>query len=273
MIAAIIQCRLGSTRLPNKIFMKIEGKTILDHLIERVKKSKYIERIIIATTTKKIDDRVVEFSRKNSFDYYRGSESDVLDRFYQTAKKFNVDTIVRVTPDNPMIDPKVMDFVIKKFLEYKYLDYASNVYPTQTFPNGLDTEVFSFKALKYLWGKTKDRVDREHVTFYIKNHPTEFKTYCIKSKVNLSSIKVSVDRNKDLIFVKKIFKELYKNGEIFYLEDITKLLRKRGELLKINMDEIVNEGLMISLKREKRTGDINNLKKELVIRKTKASLF
>jgi spore coat polysaccharide biosynthesis protein SpsF len=152
-VTAIIQARLGSKRLPGKTLMTIEGDTLLGHLVNRVKACTFVDNIIIASTIRSRDDKIVSFAKKHDLGFYRGSEEDVLDRFYKTAIQFDVRTIVRVTPDCPLLDPRVADLVINHYLRGNY-DYVSNVLDRR-YPDGLDTEVFSFQALERTWQEAK----------------------------------------------------------------------------------------------------------------------
>ncbi len=179
-VTAIVQARLGSTRLPGKTMMPLEGEPLLGHLVRRIRKSQLISGIIIATTTQERDDRIVRFAEEKNVRWYRGSENDVLDRFYQAALLHQLQTIVRVTPDCPMLDPRVTDRVIEKFLEGGH-DYVSNVL-TPPYPDGLDTEVFSFAALERAWKEARLPSDREHVTAYIVKHPEVFKLFNVDNK-------------------------------------------------------------------------------------------
>jgi len=235
-VVAIVQVRTGSTRLPAKILEDIMGKTMLWHFFERIKKSKLINKIVIATTTKERDNVVVEFAKENSFEFYRGSEDDVLDRFYQTARIHKADPVVRVTPDCPLIDPQIVDEVIKQFLESNY-DYICNTYSMEgkpVYPPGFDVEIFSYGALEKAWRGAKDLLEREHVTLYFRRHPELFKIGSVGPKEDLSHIKLDVDYARDLKFVREIYKRLHKEGEIFYLEDILNLLKKYPALMDIN---------------------------------------
>jgi len=232
MIAAIIQARLGSTRLPGKTLMTIEGESLLGHLISRVRASKFVDDIIIATTTKDSDTEIVKFARTNGLKFYRGSEEDVLDRFYRTALKYDVKSIVRVTPDCPMIDPIVMDFVISHYLKEGY-DYVSNTI-SRTYPDGLDTEIFSFQALEKAWKEAKLPSDREHVTPYIYKHAELFRLFNVrKDGEDLSWMRWTVDTAKDFNFVSKIYSKLYYPNKIFHMQDVVRLLRESPELMEI----------------------------------------
>jgi spore coat polysaccharide biosynthesis protein SpsF len=245
-VTAIIQARLGSTRLPGKTLMEIEGESLLGHLLSRVRASKLVNDIIIATTDEKRDDPIVEFARNREVNCYQGSENDVLDRFYQVASEFKVENIVRITPDCPMLDPVVMDSVISKYVDGGY-DYVSNTI-TPTFPDGLDTEVFSFAALEKAWKEAALPSEREHVTAFIVNHPELFSHLNVaKQGKDLSWMRWTVDTGQDLEFAKKIFAELYSPDKIFYMDEIISLLERKPELLDLNRGISRNEGFLKSL--------------------------
>lgn len=231
--------------------MEIEGESLLGHLVIRIKVSSYVSDIIIATTEKDRDDRIVEFAKDRNIKYIRGSEEDVLDRFYKASVKFNVENIVRITPDCPMLDPLVMDSVISEFIESDF-DYVSNTI-TPTFPDGLDTEVFSFQALEKTWKGAKLLSEREHVTAYIVKHPELFDLHNVaKDGEDLSWMRWTVDTSKDLEFISNIFNKLYSADKIFYMKDIIKLLTKSPELLEINAGTSRNEGYRNSLLKDRR---------------------
>lgn len=242
MIAAIIQARMGSTRLPGKTLAPIQGKPMIQHLVQRVQASSLVEDVIIATTTKDRDDVLVEFAQGLGLKYYRGSEEDVLDRVYQAALRFGVEHIVRVTPDCPLLDHQVMDGVIETYLSGEY-DYVTN---TPSCPDGLDVEVFSFKALEQAWQKARLPSEREHVTDYIQNSG-EFRLFNLVSPVDLSHFKWSIDTEDDLAFVRAVYEKLQDKGEIFYLQDVLATLRKYPELLHINQNSVPNQGYYKSI--------------------------
>lgn len=247
-ITALIQARLGSTRLPGKTLMLIEGESLLAHLVKRIKASRYINDIVIATTTNEKDNAIVEFAKNENLKFYRGSENDVLDRFYQASVLYRLETIVRVTPDCPMLDPDVMDIVISKFTDGNY-DYVSNVI-TPTFPDGLDTEVFSFRILEKTWHEARLPSEREHVTAYILKHPELFKLFNVKRDgEDLSWMRWTVDTKRDLEFVKEIFQRLGNSG-IFHMDDVIELFGENPDLLKINSGITRNEGYLKSLKKD-----------------------
>jgi spore coat polysaccharide biosynthesis protein SpsF len=250
-IATIIQTRMASTRLPGKVLMTVVGKTFLELLLERVKHSKHITETVIATTTNHKDDVLYDFCKQKGIKVFRGSENDVLDRYYQTAKEFKVDVVVRITSDCPLIDMYVVDKVIEEFLKEKY-DYVSNIAPP-TYPDGLDVYIFSFKALETAWKETKftetpqnqsekdDNYRREHVTPYFWQNPTEFKIGNISQKEDMSQKhRWTLDYEEDYQFLKRVFEELYKEGQIFYMEDVLDLVKRKPEVYALNVNRVQN---------------------------------
>jgi len=250
-VTAIVQVRMGSTRLPRKVLNDIVGKPMLWHVINRVKKAKLIDEIVIVTTTEDEDEIIAKWAKNNNLKCYRGSVEDVLDRYYQAAKKFKANTIVRVTPDDPLKDPEIIDKVIKFYLDNKInLDFVSNTIKP-TYPEGLDVEVFSFSTLKRAWEEAKKKSEREHVTPYIWNHPDKFRLANVaKEGENLSHLRWTVDYPEDLEFTRAIYARLYKEGKIFLMQDVLDLLKKCPELAKINKGYIRSEGYLKALKEE-----------------------
>jgi spore coat polysaccharide biosynthesis protein SpsF len=231
---AIIQARMGSTRLPGKILKDIQGKPMLWHVINRVNYSNLIDKIVIATTDNKEDDKIEGFCKTNDISSYRGSQKDVLDRYYQVARIYQVDLIIRITSDCPLIDPDIIDKAIEHYLNNKEkVDYVSNTLE-RTYPRGMDAEVFSFGVLEKVWQKAKKQYEREHVTPYIYENPDTFNLSCIKNENDLSYLRLTVDEEKDLELVIGIYKKLYKKNNIFYLEDIVKLFEEYPELKSVN---------------------------------------
>lgn len=249
MIVAIIQARTGSTRLPGKVLVDIGGKTLLEHVVDRVRHSRLIEKIVIATTTRDRDQVVVDMARGWGLEVYRGSEEDVLDRFYQAARTYGAETIVRVTPDCPLIDPHVIDKVIQRYLKGD-CDYAANTLKC-TYPDGLDVEVFSRMALEKAWNEAKWSSEREHVTPYIKKNPGKFRCANVENDVDIHHLRWTVDEKKDLDFVREVYNCLYHEGRIFYMEDILELLSQHPGLKEINVVIASNEGYAKSLKEDK----------------------
>ncbi|QIB27498.1 cytidylyltransferase domain-containing protein [Caloranaerobacter azorensis] len=234
-VVAIIQARMGSTRLPGKVMKDLFGKTVLAHVVERVKRSKEVDEIVIATTTLEKDNVIVKEAEKCGVKYFRGSEDDVLGRYYYTAKDNNADIVVRITSDCPLIDPIIIDSIVKFYKENDY-DIVTNAgidLSQRTFPRGLDTEVFSFKILEKIFNNAKENYQREHVTPYI--YENSNKIYYYKNDVNYSDHRWTLDTEEDFKLIKEIYRYLYKGEHNFYMEDILKLFKEKPELKKINI--------------------------------------
>ncbi|WP_243388200.1 cytidylyltransferase domain-containing protein [Bacillus kexueae] len=233
-VAAIIQARMGSTRLPGKVLKKVLNKTLLEYQIERVKRAKTIDEIIIATTTKESDNPIVELCEHLSVPYYRGSEEDVLSRYYEAATEFNVDVIVRLTSDCPIIDPNVIDKVVKHYNDnLGQFDYVSNTL-TRTYPRGMDTEVISYEVLERVYKEAKELVYREHVTAYIYHHPNQFKLCNVSYEKDESKHRWTVDTKEDFELIEKIISELYSENTYFNIEDVLMVVNKNQSWLDIN---------------------------------------
>jgi len=245
MPTAIIQARMGSTRLPRKVMLNILGKPVLWHVVNRVSKARLIDGLIVATTVKLEDDIIAEFCKSNGVLVFRGSENDVLDRYYQCAKEYNIKDIVRITADCPLHDPNVIDMVIKEYLGGD-CDYACNTIK-YTFPDGFDVEIFSFTALEDAWKNAKLTSEREHVTPYIRKNE-KFRKKNVFSNKKYPLYRCSLDHPEDYEFIKRIYEGIGK--EMFYIDDVINYLRKQQELLKINQHIEINEGYLKSLKED-----------------------
>ena len=234
--AAIIQARMGAARLPGKVLMEIEGKPMLWHIVERLKHSALIDRIIVATTEDKKDDPIEELCLKNRIDLYRGSEDDVLDRYYRAAKEYSVKNIVRITGDCPLVDYQIADYVISKHSESDAgADCACNVIK-RTYPRGLDVIAVSFGALEKTWKEAKEPHHREHVTAYLFEHPEKFKILNVEHAEDLSNLRWTVDEENDLVFVRGVYKRLYSKNKKFLMGDVLKVLEYEPALVDINKD-------------------------------------
>ncbi|MFA7288397.1 MAG: glycosyltransferase family protein [Melioribacteraceae bacterium] len=232
MIVAIIQARTGSTRLPNKVLKNLCGKPLIWHIINRLKYSKKIEKIVLATTQNENDDTLEKWARENGIDCFRGNENDVLDRYYKAAQYFSAGTIVRITADDPFKDPYIIDEVLELY-EKNNLDFAYNNKPP-TFPEGLDTEVFSFDALEIAFKNSVDPFEREHVTQFFYRNPSIFKQLCLFNETNLSYLRWTIDTQLDWDMVEIIYNRLYKLNEIFSMFEILDLLKKEPDIARIN---------------------------------------
>jgi spore coat polysaccharide biosynthesis protein SpsF len=231
-VVAIIQARTGSTRLPNKIFSKLSGFNLLYHVVDRLKPSKEINKIVIATTTSAKDNGVEDWCIENHIDCYRGSEENVLKRYYEAAKKFKAEIIIRITADDPFKDYRIIDKAINILKEDNF-DFVCNNSPV-SFPEGLDVEVLTMDALYISFSNSISSFEKEHVTQYIHRNKYFFKVFNIKNDKDLSSFRWTIDTKEDYIFVKEVYNRLYKNNSIFLPEDIYKLLAKNPHLLEIN---------------------------------------
>ncbi|ENK0555901.1 glycosyltransferase family protein [Clostridium botulinum] len=233
-IGAIIQARMGSTRLPGKAMLNLCGKTVLDHVIERVKQSEYIDDIIIASTSSQKDDLIINQAKKNKVKYFRGSEENVLSRYYYSSLENQLDVIVRITSDCPCIDSFVTDDIIKFFIRNKY-DLVTNGgsdLSNRTYPRGLDVEVFSFEVLQDAFVNGKEKYQQEHVTPYIYENYKNI--YYYKNDIDYSKYRWTLDTEEDWILVKEVYKELYNGKHDFYFRDIINLFCERPELSEIN---------------------------------------
>jgi glutamate-1-semialdehyde aminotransferase/spore coat polysaccharide biosynthesis protein SpsF (cytidylyltransferase family) len=243
-ILAIVQARMGSTRLPGKSVAEICGRPLLWHVVNRVRGAQLVDSIVVATTDRPSDDAIAELCARENILCFRGDEQDVLDRFYNAASKYHADTLVRITADCPFIDPEVIDKVIACF-QQGGCDYAANVL-RYTYPDGLDTEVFSFVALEVAWREARKPSEREHVTPYLR--AGGFRTANVESDspVPMGKYRWSVDRPSDLEFVRSVYAAFAGNGN-FGFRDIFRLLKEKPELATIQADIITNEGYYKSL--------------------------
>ena len=226
-----IQARMNSKRLPGKVLFKIYGKTILEHIIERLLQSKKIKDIYILTSKSKNDDPIVNLSIKKGFRYFRGSHNDVLSRFYEAAKLLDIDFVIRCNADNPFIDYSILDQMVEEFTIRNY-DYLSTILKP-TFPSGIHIEIFKKKILNLAHENCKSLKRREHVTPYI-YHNKRLNVKNFKNKKNLSFHRWTMDYKEDYIFIKEIYKHLYKKNRYFNLNDIIYLIEQNPHLTKIN---------------------------------------
>lgn len=251
-IIAIIQARLGSSRLPGKVLMDIEGKTMLERVVERTRRAKLVQEVLVTMPLSSLDDRLAEFCKEQGIAFERGREEDLLDQYLQAANKHNAQIIVRITADCPLIDSEVIDRAIQMFTESD-VDYLSTGRLVTTFPDGLDTEVFTISSLKKAWNEARLPSEREHVTPYIWNHPELFRIITMKNDRDLSSLRWTVDEMRDIEFVRSVYSVL--KDEPFGLVDVLRLLDQKPELKDMNADITRNSGYFKSLH------DDNNLVK------------
>ncbi len=234
-IIAIIQARMGSSRLPGKVMMDIVGKPLLWHIVNRLKYSKLINKIVVATGNGEENDVIEGLCKRYNIDYYRGSEEDLIDRYYQTSKLFDADVVVRAPADCPLVDPEIVDKVIDFFLKnINSYDYVNNSRPHITYPHGLDVETFSFCLLEKLWREIKDPFRREWFTTVIFENPEKYKISCLKNDVDLSHLRLTVDYKEDLELIRYIFQNLFTDNVCFSLKDILELYSRNQKMFNIN---------------------------------------
>lgn len=232
-INAIIQARCGSTRFPNKVFAEINGKPLLWHVVNRLKYTTLINDIIIATTTNDIDDVIEEWCKTEGVKCFRGSEDDVLNRYYSASVAYPSDVIVRVTADDPFKEPAVIDRVIRKLID-EHMDLVTNNFPP-SFPEGLDCEAFTFRVLEEMEKTTHDAFEREHVTQYVYHNPDMFKIGNVISDTQLSSYRWTIDNQEDYEMVKAVYeKRQADKDDILLMKEILEILENNPEIAAIN---------------------------------------
>ncbi len=241
-ITAIIQARTDSSRFPKKVLKKINGKTIMQIMYQRLKKSKLIDQIVFAIPKNKDEMELKRHLKKNKFFIFEGSKNDVLDRYYKTAKKFKSRIVIRLTGDCPLVDPEIIDNMIEKFLKNKF-DCVLN-YSPPTFPDGLDVAILTFDCLSRTWKMSKNQFDREHVMPYIIKN-SKFKKYNYTSKINLSKERWTIDEPQDLEVIKNVFKN-FKKDLNFSWKQVLKLKKKKPYLFDANKNILRDEGATLS---------------------------
>jgi len=230
-IITIIQARMGSTRLPGKVMLDLCGKTVLARVVERVRRSRLAGEVVVATTTQPADDRVVGECVRLEATFFRGSESDVLDRYYLAAKQSGADAIVRICSDCALIDPEIIDRTIQSFLD-EQADYASNALD-RTYPRGLDTEIMSWEALERCWREARAFYQRSHVTPYIYENPDQFRIVRVRTEEDYSDCRWTLDTPEDLAFVRAVYDRI-ENKDGFSWRDVLRVLEQEPELAELN---------------------------------------
>ncbi len=233
-ICAIVQARMTSTRLPGKVLMMAAGKPMLEHLVERVRRAPPLDGIIIATTVNDSDDAVVRLANDLSVGYYRGSEEDVLTRVLEAAKAYDVDIIVELTGDNPLIDPAMIVDCIRLYMDSD-VDYASNILEPGL-PHGFPVQVFSTKVLADVARRTDDPIDHEHVSLFIYRNPDIYRTMAmpVPSDLHRPEVQLTLDEPDDYRLISSVFEALYANNPEFTIRDVLAYLDSNPELLEIN---------------------------------------
>jgi spore coat polysaccharide biosynthesis protein SpsF len=230
---AIIQARMGSTRLPGKVLMDLAGEPMLARVVRRVQRARTLHAVMVATTVEPADDPVVDLCAAHGWPCARGSQDDVLERYHLAAQAAAADIVVRITADCPLIEPTVIDRVVEEFLAGQPgIDYACNWLPARTFPRGLDTEVFSFVALDRARREDHNPAWREHVTPFIYRQPTRFHIHGVTNAVDLSDLRWTVDTQEDLTFARRIYD--WFGDDAFGWQEVLAVLKQHPEWLEIN---------------------------------------
>lgn len=232
-IVAIIQARMGSSRLPGKVMADIAGQPMLVRVVERTLRARILDAVVVATTVDSLDDAIMELCQSRGYTVFRGSVFDVLDRYYQAAKYYQAEVVVRLTADSPLIDPCLIEQTVSTFLSASpAVDYASNRI-VRTYPIGLDTEVFSFNALARTWSEADDDYYREHVTPYMYEPGTPCSILSVESDEPLGHYRWTVDTPEDLKLIRHIYRH-FDGHDNFTWGDVVDLMRRKPELVAIN---------------------------------------
>ncbi len=235
MAGAIIQARMGASRLPGKVLKEVNGVPLLKFQVERVNHAETVDKIIVATSSAPQDEAIADFCKKNDIECFRGDENDVLARYYECATHYGVETIVRLTGDCPLIDPVIIDETIR-LLKENDIDYAANTVPPETslYPDGSDVEVFSMQALERAHRECKDAHDREHVTFYFWKYNNDFRNLQLTHDKDYSKYRFTVDYPEDLKVIDFIIKELSIRKQFGYLNELIKILDDNPQVKEQN---------------------------------------
>jgi len=233
-VVVIIQARMQSSRLPGKVLKNILGKPLLGYLVDRVRKAVYVDDIVIATTLNEKDIEIVDFCETYKVKFYRGSEDDVLSRYFESSVKFKANHIVRICSDQPLLDPLILDEMLEIYFENGPYDYLSNTV-NPTYPLGMHIEIFPFEILNFLNQNCNKEYEREHVTPYIYTNPKLFKIYKKQLSKDYSHLRLGVDERDDFSLIEAIIELLYKQNPNFGLEHILNLYKTRPKLFDLNL--------------------------------------
>jgi spore coat polysaccharide biosynthesis protein SpsF len=230
-IAAIIQARMGSTRLPGKVLLDLGGETVLARVVGRLRRATRVDKIVVATTNSVADDAMVRECHRLQVSSFRGAEDDVLDRYYQAARMCAAEAVVRITSDCPVIDPELVDETVGRFIEEQG-DYASNSF-SRTYPRGLDTEVFTMGALERAWRDARQPYEREHVTPFFYEHPEFFRLVSLCGRIDYSQYRWTLDTADDLELLRAIY-ERFSSRDDFRWTEVIQLMEREPELAELN---------------------------------------
>ncbi len=231
-IGVIVQARMGATRLPGKPLLKVKDKTLLEHIISRLKQIKHPLTVIIATTQNEQDKSILALAKKLNIPTYAGSEEDVLDRYIKTARHYDLDVIIRVTADCPLLDPELIDEALNRFLDpYPEIDYFSNTIE-RTYPRGMDFEVFKRRTLEEAYLDAVFEEEREHVTPFIYRHPERFKIAQLRNQTDESQHRWTVDTKEDFELIKRLIEAF--QDDSYRLHDLIEVIKKNPDWSLLN---------------------------------------
>jgi spore coat polysaccharide biosynthesis protein SpsF len=232
-VIAIIQARMGSTRLPGKVLLELAGEPMLARVVNRTQRARTLDEVVVATTVQAADNAIADLCVEREWPCFRGSDEDVLDRYYHAAVAHRADVVVRITSDCPLIEPEIVDQLVRTFVDLQPdVDYVCNVLPRRTFPRGLDTEVMRFDVLEQAWREDLSLAWREHVTLYIQRNADLFRIHGVVNEADYSYMRWTVDTPKDLTFARKIYGHF--QDDTFTWTEILHLLEMHPEWLEIN---------------------------------------
>jgi len=250
-IGIIIQARMGSSRLPGKVLKQVSGKSLLEYLFDRLAQAKKCKTIILATTINPEDDKLCDKAEAYGIPVYRGSEDDVLDRYYQAAKQYNLDPVIRITADCPLILPELIDMACVAFYNENIPDYLGFKLP---YPEGLaDIAVFPFSALEKAWNGAEKMSEREHVTKFLINRPDRFRLVRLDVNSVINEFRYTIDEDLDYEVVKQIIEDFHPAND-FNLKDLEEYSLNHPEVVNRNKHIMRNEGYYISLQKDGKLG-------------------
>lgn len=243
-IVAIIQARTSSSRLPGKVLLPLAGKTVLEHVVERVSRSSRVEEVVVATSLKKEDIKIVSLMSSIGVRVFTGSENDVLDRYYQCARLLRAEHIVRVTSDCPFVDAEIIDLIVDR-----HISIGADITRNENCLHGFEVEVFTFEALRIAWREARLLSDREHVSTYILRNSK--KAELISIPKNIYGVRLVLDHKEDYEVVKYVFETLYSKNKEFSYREVVEFVKTKPNILSLNSHIDRYEGLKISLGRDK----------------------
>jgi len=255
---AIVQARMGSSRLPGKVLKPILGRPMLRHIVQRLRFASDLTDVVIATSEQPENDAIRRFCSEEKISIFSGSENDVLDRFYQAAAQYQGDPLIRITGDCPFVDPKIISDLLRLYrsVDADHVGVATGAGAIYLdggrFPDGLDAECIRFSALEKAWMEATEQADREHVTPYIWKNKNIFRCEVLKSPNDYSQLRWTVDNGEDFQFVTKVYEALYDEKKPFFMDDILKYLADHPEIIELNKKFIGREGYESLWKKDKK---------------------